>query len=538
MPTDKEIIENLRKALEKSNLKNTQLRNELCEGYIFKYGLPPINDHHNSVASSSSKTPGFGKHNTRSGKEIRSEEKLFNIITDIYKDNWMNNPCIQWLDYNNNKERFGVWNSESDIQRHVHNILQEINNSYLKDKSLEIYSQTCISSALQNLVADLSVIKSPDGNVLGVVEVKKPATRCLSNKMVVTQITNYMQELHYTYSTQYVFGITTTYSKWKIYWLSNADNLAKATTIEEAIKVINSKTSNTIDEELVYHSKEYDYDDKELPLVLISCLYKMSLSPYNNPVNMKDKNAKFRCVTSNSEGYPPWKSLPINLTITYKYPHGNTNNFYLMQDYHGGRDGYVWLASTISDKNINLIVIKFSKLLDDEKNIDILTKHEIKLESLNNEADMWQKVWKVKKPRVECILGQPAIIMPFVFHCQKIDEKIFFIPPYRWTKDTIQKSSIFENGEIEENKMFDLEQSKKYIDNPIIAAKEALAKMLDIGYKHNDVKWSHVALMPTKQDTKWILVPVMIDLTDVEYIGIKTDIEKQKILKDMISLLA
>jgi hypothetical protein len=85
--------------------------------------------------------------------------------------------------------------------------------------------------------------------------------------------------------------------------------------------------------------------------------------------------------------------------------------------------------------------------------------------------------------------------------------------------------------------MFDLEQSKEYIDNPIIAAKEALAKMLDIGYKHNDVKWSHVALMPTKQDTKWILIPVMIDLTDVKFIGIKTDIEKQKILQDMISLL-
>lgn len=92
MSTNEEIIENLRNELEK-------LRNDRCEGYIFEYGLPPINDNHNAVASSSSKTPGLGKHITRSGLKIKAEEKSFGILKEIYDEKWMKNPCIQWQSY-------------------------------------------------------------------------------------------------------------------------------------------------------------------------------------------------------------------------------------------------------------------------------------------------------------------------------------------------------------------------------------------------------------------------------------------------------
>lgn len=375
--------------------------------------------------------------------------------------------------------------------------------------------------------------------MLGVCEVKKPKHGCLDQDMLVTQITNYMQELHYTYRTRYVFGITTTYNKWKIFWLSNTNKLAEATTVENAIVEANNQTLNIIDETIVYHSKEYDYNDKNLALTLISCLYKMSLSSYNNPINLRDSDAKFRRVTSNLEKYPPWEHLPKDIPITYRYPRGNTTNFYLIQDYHGGRDGYVWLASTCNKTEINIVVIKFSRLLDDENGVNDEIKKKMKQESLENEAEIWKKIWQITKPRVDIILGQHAIIMPFVFHCQNQGSKIFFTPPYRWTKNTNQVPNIFESDEIEENKQFDITQCQKYINNPLVAAKEALKKMIDAGYKHNDVKWSHVALMPSKslKGDKWILSPIMIDLTDATNIENESEDEKKIILESSIAKL-
>ncbi len=533
-----------KKLIKKSEYGNELLKKELGIGYILNKGLPPINIEPTKIAGYYYKPSKFINDNAEFNNPLNIVEKDFKILNNIYKKEWENEKSLIWMDYSRNKNAFKRWNSESDIQKHVHSTLKEIVDCYLNDKKLEIYSQTYISSAIQYFVADLSVIKSVEGNVLGVCEVKRPDIDSLSNKEVITDIINYMQELHYTYHNKYVFGILTSYNKWKIFWLSNTDRIANAETTTEIDQIIEqdllNEESNNIDDNVVYCSQEYDYSDKNIAMVLISCLYKMSIGIYNNPVSFKNNKSKFRLVSSKFEKYPQCKLLPDTHNITYKYPTKKTTNFYLMQDYHGGRDGYVWLAATCSENNINIIVIKFSKLLSNEKKYYTVDEiNEVRLDSLENEASNWENIWNIK-PRVEKILDQPCIIMPFVFHCKMIKDKIFFMPPYKWVKEDDEIPFIFENKEINDNELFDMDKCDKYINDPILVAKEAIRNMLDMGYLHNDIKWSHVGLLPIKEDhngDRLTLKPILIDLTDVEYIGIKSQIEKDTLFESLFQKL-
>jgi hypothetical protein len=254
------------------------------------------------------------------------------------------------------------------------------------------------------------------------------------------------------------------------------------------------------------------------------------MTHYNNPVGLTTDISKFRYVSTEREEFPPWKTLKHANNIRYKFPTKKTKNFYLLQDYHGGRDGRVWLAAAEHGKqtnnpNISLVVIKFSRYGEDDKKI--LSSNAIekgRLEVLTNESKHWKEIFNIKA-RVERVLDQPCIIMPFVFHCKlvKIDgEKVIrFVPPYTWDKSKYDILNL--NDEVVEHALFDKLQYKKYVDDPIIAAKEALIKVLDANYIHNDIKWSHIGLRPHEVNKKWILTPIMIDLTDMTYAEMSED---------------
>ena len=63
---------------------------------------------------------------------------------------------------------------------------------------------------------------------VGVIEVKKPGGDPLSNAKVHRQILNYLLQIRCFHGLRYVFGILTTYSKWRVVWLPDCDRAAAA----------------------------------------------------------------------------------------------------------------------------------------------------------------------------------------------------------------------------------------------------------------------------------------------------------------------
>ena len=160
-----------------------------------------------------------------------------------------------------------------------------------------------------------------------------------------------------------------------------------------------------------------------------------------------------------------------------------------MADYHAGRDGRVWLA--ISAKG-QLAVLKFSSQPDP-------------LTSLTEESRYWNEIWDCTT-KVITLYSQYCLVMPFVFHYKLINGRLTIANYDVWPAN-------FHDHEHAQLETFDL---GNYI--PIDVAREALKGMARKRYRHNDIEWRHVGLMPfqdTKNNRSWKLKPVMLDLSDI-----------------------
>ena len=69
----------------------------------------------------------------------------------------------------------------------------------------------------------------------------------------------------------------------------------------------------------------------------------------------------------------------------------------------------------------------------------------------------------------------------------------------------------------------------------MLVAREALTTMANKGYKHCDLAWRHVGLLPYKNHSKssrvntvWSVTPILIDLSDSKKLSLreKKNIEK------------
>jgi hypothetical protein len=73
------------------------------------------------------------------------------------------------------------------------------------------------------------------GVPIGVVEVKKHKenSEVLSKESVHGQIYDYMLRLKSFHGLQHVFGIVSTFSQWRIYWLPECDEVAAASSVDD-----------------------------------------------------------------------------------------------------------------------------------------------------------------------------------------------------------------------------------------------------------------------------------------------------------------
>jgi hypothetical protein len=184
-------------------------------------------------------------------------------------------------------------------------------------------------------------------------------------------------------------------------------------------------------------------------------------------------------------------------------PNTKTQQYVLIRTYHHGRDGHVYLASSMSR---NLVVLKFLNIMRTGK----------------TEANIWRDVWKCKFAKAIKLYGFDVIVMPFVFHYRKsVDGRhLGFMPAHQWTslEPITSASSLLESKEIKDNENFNLENIDRFVKDPKMALEIALKELARHKIVHKDIEWRHLALLPFKKDKfgEWYVRPVMIDLSDTK----------------------
>lgn len=312
-------------------------------GKVLECGFPALGDNNTTA-----QTPSYGKHDPRGGsRTIKVQEKTLAILDGYKLSDLKRRPQISnlWNDIGLNNT-LDSWSTEASIQSHAQAVLKEIRRyANIEPENLEIHLETNISSAIDNLRADISVIRSAIGDILAVCVVKKPSklqNQDLSNQSLYTQISNYMQELRHTFGTKYVFGFITTYKEWKVCWLSNVNYIAQCSSeqdIESFIKNDKDEYPFKIEDDSICCTKTFSYNDPALVELLVSCFRKMVYSFSNRPKDFNIHSFEFRCIES-EKGISYWKFIPKTLNkFTYKMPTKQTRNFYLLRNYHGVKMG-------------------------------------------------------------------------------------------------------------------------------------------------------------------------------------------------------
>ncbi|KAJ3259092.1 hypothetical protein HK103_002979 [Boothiomyces macroporosus] len=517
-------MNNILEKLKKLNISTEQLkeleedmeeviRNAEAEvtarGKLLEKGLPPLGLR--SGGSSFQSKPYYGIHEPR-GRNVEFIPDKFQILKECKKDKLEKVRSLLWMEANtlvDGIETLKTWETEADIQQLVQKALLEVAECCNLGKEIHLISEKIFSfnrQGLNTLRADIAVIRNKFGSIVGVCEVKKPSTGStrgtssddLSDDKLMIQISNYMLELRYTWGLRFVFGILSTYNHWRIVWLKDTDEIAKAATKDEvkASKKIDDSNDTT---QYIFGSEILSYNDSNLVETLASVLWKMYLSQIDPPNGLNVDLRKFLCLSTSYGEQIVWDQFKVGTKFSYTMPYHNIEKFILIRTYHHGRDGHVYLASSNSG---NLVVLKF---LNDNR-------------TGKTEAEIWRKVWSSKRAKVITLYGHQVVQMPFVFHYRKDNERhLGFMPAHQWTslepirsaKDLLASDEIIENGK------FDMEKIDEFIDNPTEALKSALKELAKHKIVHLDIEWRHLALLPYPiSKDKWTVQPVMIDLSD------------------------
>lgn len=266
-------------------------------------------------------------------------------------------------------------------------------------------------------------------------------------------------------------------------------------------------------------SQLYECNNADLVNALISVMHKMHHSPINSSKSLISFDRYYMRINKCS-----WCWSKLNesrFVFNYKMPASSDeeNNYFLIQDYGDGADGRVWLGASNAG---NLAIIKFSKF--QEGDASGINDKKLRLEEENN---AWNSIWK-QQTRVITLHNQPALLMPFAFHCKyynKQTKKIIFNGPDH-REPTLFYFNSSNEAKPEHIVLFE-NQITQAESNPRIIVEQAISTMIEQGYEHQDLHWRHVALLPNVDDGT--LKPILIDLSRVECIT--PEIEKNRVLQ-------
>jgi len=452
-------------------------------GRLICEGLPPLGTQRGSGRSTSS-LPGYDK-------PVVAQASTFTIVDKyLLKDLDHTLGSRIWRRVYPVGSDLGVWGSEIDIQSFVRDVLVDITDlAGLQDIHSLIDTQLDFTEHRRPDV----VILRKHGVIIGVCKVKKPSpngngANDLNSQRLRVQISNCMLRLMHTHGLKTVFAITTTYNHWRICWLQSACTMAasaKLTSVADAV------VEN--DNEILYESEIFERSNPALVEALVSVLLKMNASviePVGSmlaPPNVGNRR-KFCLVDGDSFH---WCSLPATIEkLTYKFPDQRTKLFYLLQDFYGGADGRVWLSCSPSGC---IVVLKMSSI-----------------SQFTTELKIWKDVWNVKSTRIVSLLSVKALVVPYAFNAAICGGTVKFRRFGEWAAE-------IPNDRFDSSDVFDVVNEDSlaiYVDNPRVAAEQALRRLANGGYRHTDIWWRHVALLPVCSKGVWTVTPIMLDCTN------------------------
>jgi hypothetical protein len=366
-----------------AQLKDAQEKQRI-EQKILVDGLPKLGGKGPHASTTTSKA-----HVTKRHKMATAIEKPFNLFHESNKRTtpWINSigqSSYMWRSFPHGG--FG-WNHEYDIKRHVINVFSDliayggligevqaseevsifsIDNEDEKGKSKNERSDIWLT-ALKTRV--------PSEFPIGVGEVKQPSKAGTlsalagNNSPLFGQIYDYLMGASTFCGLRWSFGIVTTYDEWRICWLPNADEAAAETEFDRFVnispKALEYASDGVSIERRIHVSRIYKYNEPALIEALIHLLHKMHTTPQEQfPIPLISKDRKYPMLAEN--GWIWQKFAPDTLSYT---PHGGAKNYFLLQNYHGGGDGLVWLAASEKGKLAVLKFPKYTSAVGNEKDV-------------------------------------------------------------------------------------------------------------------------------------------------------------------------
>lgn len=532
------------------------------ESLLKTKGLPKLG---NRGASNS--PPGYGHHKSSYPFTIQSGE--FAVLEECRLENLRNDDLsVIWttaLQQSTVDPILPVWNNEAQIQNYIETVLRDVISLLDLTSTIHLYSR--VPLAVKDLFPDIVLFRYL-GFVIGIAEVKIPSSTPsstakddLDNEELNNQLASYMLQLHLTHNLKEVIAIATTYDQWKLFWLEGSEWLVSATSVEgikrhqlspivhhapvqlgehentpeeaEALTedivedgmnasfveddeaqlegLANSMESFTLGGGIkernftIYSTQLYHYNDPKLIELLASAILKMTFSSFTEQTIFDAaQDIKYPLVKKRSFLYV---YLPRDIKFKLSFS-VNSKVFYLLYEFHGGRDGRVWMATT---SNGNLCVIKFS--------------HGVAASSYySKEAQAWKDIWGV--PAFELtLLGYPALVMPYCFHGVVLPNgDPFFMNLKSWGKvGPFLLDDFVNNGSQNQISKRSLQY---YLKDPIKTAQFAIQEMANRGYKHDDLKFQHVGLLPYSNSGTWKVRPILLDLHEISKIHEKESIDQ------------
>ena len=378
--------------------KDKRQRESDCVGFLRTRGLPLL-----PKSTVSHSTPGYGCNVPLIEQLIHVPNVVIGIPDCCKMNNFDDLPSLIWKSTIRDKSQEGGrilrnWNNESQIEQHVQHVFLDV-IALLKLEEKIVVSSKVTMTLVKRLIPDV-VLLEVNGQVIGVCEVKQPSFKndesgdfSILNDNLNNQISNYLLQLKNLYGISTPIGIISTYNEWKICFLHESYDyvISKQSSDCFQVPVKSLGQKNTL-----YTSKVYKYNDLELIEVLAAVTHKMYFSLVNPPTSLiSGEKRKFGKV--DKERFV-WTSLSCK-KLTYDMPPCNTMYFYFIQDFHGGKDGRVWLTVTNCGK------VAVCKLSSDR--------------TYDNEANLWNIIWESKLSNIvftTTLLNANALVMPFIFH--------------------------------------------------------------------------------------------------------------------------
>ncbi|KYQ93041.1 hypothetical protein DLAC_05650 [Tieghemostelium lacteum] len=373
---------------------------------IFESLLPPLGEKSGSSSGSS-----ISIH-----EPAKLLQKQFNCLAELPSKPSGSTLWSMSKTYDDNQRL--LYSTESDIQIFVKLCLHDI--IFACDMRAHCTNELGITG----LRPDIMVIQKNNGLPIGVVEVKKPGSNVMENERIHGQIFNFMTRLKEMYGQKNVYGIVSTYSQWRIYWLSDNEsaestdlginNICIGTKIEYPIDIPRSKKTKFLPAcpqpatpiiRIVFGTNVIDSNSKKLPMILYSVLKKMYFSPRAQSIPLIDKSRMYIQISKNSWF---WVKLNSSTKLSYEFFDLSTVSYaILLVDLKSGAHGRVWLCC---DNGGNVFIMKFSTIPNKEK----------AYKALSQEASMWKQIWKLNA-KVVIFNEEWCILMPYLATATEAD---------------------------------------------------------------------------------------------------------------------